>query len=333
MFWKYEIQHWFVQRKIGFIFLAVIAIGITTTVMTAEFINIGGHSDIVKRNAPVVLQSVYNQVVYVVMLLCSIFITSIANRDHASRMSSLVFVTPIRRSAYFFGRFLGGVTICATLLLIIHFAMALAPYMPWSPQDAYMAFSAFTHVHLFLTIGLPFIFLIQGLVYAFEMHFPGKFCTLYIVFSIILLDLIASRVYLLSDMQAETIGALLTPLNGLAQYHVGRFFNAEMMNTSVIPLSGLWLIHLLLWSSIVFIVFTIAYFRFSLTTKNIRPPVYATKASEGAIPTKMPTHTLTKWKLPSVDHDQFLYKDVVQEKKHHLYMCDSYHKCSWKPCF
>ncbi|WP_040669941.1 ABC transporter permease [Nitritalea halalkaliphila] len=135
LFLKKELTTW-LRSPMVWIFFLVIALLVLGAV-SSDNIQIGGASTSVKKNAPSVIQQYYGIMSLIALLMTTAVMNATANRDFDSGFSSILFSYPIKRSAYFFGKFLGAYLIALIPLLGISFGALLGPLMPWADPNRF----------------------------------------------------------------------------------------------------------------------------------------------------------------------------------------------------
>jgi hypothetical protein len=264
---QFELIYLFKKHKLTVMISAMFVFALPIFAMTNnEFFSIvaGEYSQNILRNAPYVVQEIYHFFTFLVVLGIYVYMTYSAHRDYATRMNHLVFVTPMRKHEYFFGRFFGGLCIGVFYLFVMHLAIAVTPFMPWATQ-AFGSLDVFVHIHMLLTIGIPMIFVFLSFSYALEMFFPQKNVSV-----IMLLMIPAIDAMMIHTSQTSSYGVLLTPNSLSARIEEGRSYTTEMINTMLVPFHGLWALHALVWCSIALLLLMASYqkFRFVLLQKN-----------------------------------------------------------------
>ena len=114
--WKfitYEWRYW-LKAPMTWILLGVNALLVFGAVSSDE-VQIGGGVGSVHKNAPYVIQQYYGMMSLICLLMTTAFMNATANRDFQYNMYQLIFSSPVKKSHYFFGKFIGapyGYAIC-----------------------------------------------------------------------------------------------------------------------------------------------------------------------------------------------------------------------------
>ncbi|HEX5869867.1 MAG TPA: hypothetical protein VFY65_05620, partial [Longimicrobium sp.] len=116
-------------------------------------------------NAPEMVAIISSIVGLVGMLVTAALFGDAATRDIQTRMHPLVFSTPLRKSEYLGGRFLGALAVNAVLLLGIPLGQLIAANMPYVEPRLVGPFRAGAYVQPFLLILLPNLLLTAAILF------------------------------------------------------------------------------------------------------------------------------------------------------------------------
>src|SRR5690349_967117 len=108
-FIKYEWKHW-LGAPMTWIFLGINTLLVFGAV-TSDNIQIGGGVGSVHKNSPFVVQTYYGVMSLVCLLMTTAFMNATANRDFQHGMYQFIFSSPIKKRDYYFGKFIGAITI------------------------------------------------------------------------------------------------------------------------------------------------------------------------------------------------------------------------------
>jgi ABC-type transport system involved in multi-copper enzyme maturation permease subunit len=155
------------------IFLLIIATMIFGAT-ASDRIQIGGAVGSVKKNAPMVVERFYMVMSLITLLMTTGFMTATANRDFSSGMFQFVFTSPIKKRDYFFGNFIGAVTIAMIPMLGVSIGSLLAPLMPWVQPERYGPIIWSGHLYGILAFAIPNTIIAGVLVYGLAMIFRNN---------------------------------------------------------------------------------------------------------------------------------------------------------------
>lgn len=127
----FEVRYWLRQPMV-YIFLLILGLMVFGAVST-ENIQIGGSIGSVYRNAPEVVYNFYGLMSFIGLLMVTAFVNGTAIRDFANNTSQIVFSTPISKSQYLIGKFLGSTFIALIPLLGISIGIIIGSWMPSQP--------------------------------------------------------------------------------------------------------------------------------------------------------------------------------------------------------
>jgi ABC-type transport system involved in multi-copper enzyme maturation permease subunit len=131
-FIKYEWKHW-LRSPMTWIFFGINTLLVMGAV-SSDNVVIGGAVGSVKKNSPFVVQNFYATMSLLCLLMTTAFMNATANRDFSSGMYQFVFSSPIKKKDYYYGKFIGAVTIAMVPLLGVSLGALIAPFMPWYNQ-------------------------------------------------------------------------------------------------------------------------------------------------------------------------------------------------------
>ena len=153
------------------IFFGVITLAVALAA-SSEFVTIGGSTaDTVNTNSPKAIQDLYATISIITLLIITAFLNSTANRDISSGMSALVFSSPIKKSDYFFGKFLGAVAISFIPVLGVSLGMLLAPLLPWANTDRFGDIFWSSHIEAWLVFGVANTLILGVIIYGLAVTF------------------------------------------------------------------------------------------------------------------------------------------------------------------
>ncbi len=261
---KFEIKYWLRQPML-YIFFAIIGL-LVFGASTSEQITIGERVGNVHKNAPFVVENFYALMSLICLLMITNFHNSGAARDFSEKTAQIIFSTPIRKADFIFGRFLGAFFISILPFLGVSVGNLIGTAMPWLDAERVgptiwsghlNGLTVFTIPNLFF--GGAIIFCIAALTRNTIISFVGSIGLL--VGYIITQNMI-------SDIDNETLGALLDPF-GLRTFGVAtKYWTVDERNTMSMGFEGLLLWNRLMWVSVGFVVLLFTYARFTFQEKN-----------------------------------------------------------------
>ena len=167
MFWRiawFEIKFW-LRSWMLWVFFGIVALLVFAAVslrgLTLFIVLTNTH-----RNAPFVIQSYYAYMSLFLLLMMAAFINSSALRDFRYNTNQIVFSTPIKRSSFLLGRFVGGTILSVIPMLGVSAGILLAKYMPWVDPDRWGPVDWNAHLHGVTVFALPTVFFLAAVLFA-----------------------------------------------------------------------------------------------------------------------------------------------------------------------
>jgi ABC-2 type transport system permease protein len=164
---------------------------------------------LVNLNSPYSILNLVAALLSVAPLLSVAFVASSVLRDDETRFAHLVYVTPINRFDYLFGRFLGGYVVSVLVFIGALFGIAVATFMPWLNTQRVDSFLFAPYIYATLVFVVPSIFVMGAIVFAVACKTRSiKWCYVSI-FAILILYIVSNM--LLQVLNIEFLAAILNP--------------------------------------------------------------------------------------------------------------------------
>lgn len=228
----------------------------------------GSALDPLKRNAPIVIARTMGITSAFFLMITSMIMGVAALRDFDHRMDALMFVLPIKKRDYLFGRFTGSFIILLLVFSGIPLGMILGDLMPWHTTSTLLDFNLWYYIQPFLSIVLPTLFF-GGAIFFISGALSRKLMIVYVQ-GIFFLMLYILGIQLLQGSTNHLLSGLLDPFTFQTISVVSRFWSVEERNTTLIAIEGVLLYNRLAWMSLGVIVLCIGYVRFSFKAKRKR---------------------------------------------------------------
>lgn len=250
------------KRPATYIYFALLLV-IAFLAVTTDVVRAGGSGGKLMENAPTVIINI--------MLFCMFLGTFIASaimgvpvlRDFEHATASMLFTTPLKKTQYLAGRFLGSFIILALIASGILWGMMLGHAIPWPwmDQEKLMAFTAYHYIHPFLVFALPNLFFFSAIF--FSGGTLGKRMVVVYAQAVILFMgyLIAQQ--FLSELDNRNTAAILDPFGFGANVVTTQYWTVAEQNSLVIPIEGVVIYNRLLWIVIGIFSLLLTFFRFS----------------------------------------------------------------------
>lgn len=268
-FFKFEIKSW-LRAPMPWIFLFIFAL-MTFFATVTDQLQIGGSFGNIWKNAPFVTQNWYGVFSLLSLLLITAFLNTAAIRDFENNTAQIVFASPVQKAGYFFGHFLGALLVCLIPMLGISLGMWLGvginSIAQWLDMERYGPFEIQSHINSYLALVIP------NMIFAGSILFTVAALTRSTMYSFIAaMVLLVGYIVagnLISDMENETLSALLDPFGFQAFSLITKYWTVDDKNhLSVSLLHPMLLSNRLLWMGIGLLVLFIGYWRFDFSEKT-----------------------------------------------------------------
>jgi len=236
--------------------------------VSSDELTIGGGTGSVHKNAPYVIQQYYGVFSLLCLLMTTAFMTAAANRDFNSGMYQFVFTSPIRKYEYFYGKFIGAVTIAMIPLLGVSLGALLGPLMPWVEPERYGGANLSAHLQGIVSLAIPNTIITGVFVYGLAVIFRNNIVS-FVGSMVILLLYVISQGYT-RDIEKEWLANLLDPYGGQPLNLAAKYMTVEEKNAHAVPLGGHFLVNRIIWVSISLFALFGFYTRFSFSIRNER---------------------------------------------------------------
>ncbi len=262
-FFLFEVRYWLRQPMVYiFTFInALLVFGATTS----DAVQIGGGVGSVVKNAPYVVYIFYGIMSFLAMLMVTAFVNGTAIRDHVNNTAQIIFSTPITKSAYLIGSFLGSTFVAALPLVGVSIGMVVGSWMPWLDALRTGPNMFMPHLQGFLVLGLPNVLFSAAIIFAVAVLQRSTMASFITAIALFVGYSISSS--MMEDMENQTVAAMLDPFGTTALSEATEYWTVAEKNSSAFPIKGLVLWNRLLWISVSIAIFLFGYFRFSFTDR------------------------------------------------------------------
>ncbi len=279
-FFNFEIKTW-LKAPMPWIFLILIGLlcGLATV---SDNVSIGGGFGNIYKNAPYVVMNWYVVISLFTVLLVAAFVNSAAIRDFEKKTDQIVFSKPISKSGYYFGHFWGGVLISMLPMLGVSLGMwigiGLNGIFEWTDAVRYGPFEIKSHLMSWVVFVIPNTIFIGGVLYAVAAKTKSTIYP-FVAAAALLVGWGVSQ-SLLSDIEYETIAALLDPFGAQTFGVSTKYWTVNDKNTMVHGLTGILLLNRIIWVSVGVIALLIGYWSFSFEEKKRKRQKKETKQTD-----------------------------------------------------
>jgi len=236
--------------------------------VSSDNVNIGGAIGSVHKNAPYVIQTYYGVMSLVSLLMTTAFMNASANRDFQYGMYQFVFSSPIRKRDYYFGKFIGAITISIIPLLGASLGSLIGPLMPWVQPERYGDIIWTGHLQGLLAFGIPNTIIAGVILYGLAILYRNNIVSFVGAMLVLVFYVVSSG--FTADIEKEWLANILDPFGFRPQGIIAKYMTIDEKNFHAVPLAGAFLFNRLLWLGISFIILMGTYFRFSFNTRKER---------------------------------------------------------------
>ncbi|MEI7662499.1 MAG: M1 family aminopeptidase [Bacteroidota bacterium] len=265
--WKfisYEWKYW-LRSPMIWIFLVINTLLVLGAV-SSDQVTIGGDMGSVHKNAPFVIQFYYGIMSLICLLMTTAFMNASANRDFDHNMYQFIFSSPIKKRDYYYGKFIGAVTISMLPLLGVSLGSLIGPLMPWAQPERYGDVTWNGHLLGIITFGIPNTIISAVLLYMLATLFRSNIVSF--IGAMVILVLYAVSAGFTKDIEKEWLANLLDPFGFRPEGIISKYMTVVEKNAGGVALSGAFLVNRLVWMGISAVILVAGYFKFSFSAPN-----------------------------------------------------------------
>jgi len=260
----FEVRYW-LKSWMLWIFLLIIG-ALVFGAASTDNITLGDALSNTFRNSPYNVQTYYSFIGLFTMIMAAAFINSAAARDFTFNTYQIIFSTPLKRSDFLLGRFLGAAFVSMIPMLGVSLGFLLAKYMPWVEPERWGPIVWKAHLNGILLFALPNAFIIAAILFALAVLARSEIVSF--VASLVLLAGYGVSDYLLQNVERQKLGAILDPFGIRTYAYVTRYWTVAEKNTLAAGYFGYLLWNRLLWVAVAIAIFALAYARFSFAERR-----------------------------------------------------------------
>ena len=261
-----------IKRPATYIYFAILFL-MAFLIISTDAVTIGGAGGQVKINSATTLNMMMLVLSVIFFMITSAIMGVPVLRDFDHKVEALIFVNPIKKFDYLFGRFIGSFIILVLVFTGLLFGFMLGSVMPWLDADKLLPFNLYFFFQPF------FIFILSNLFISAAIFFAGGTLSrkILVVYTqgIILLTLYLITGGLTESLDNKIFAALIDPFALNTNSIFTEYWTIAEKNMQVIPLQGIVLYNRLIWTALAFVLLAVTYFAFSFTV--IRKPLLKIK--------------------------------------------------------
>jgi ABC-2 type transport system permease protein len=194
------------------------------------------------------------------------FVANAVVRDDVTNFGPMIRATPVGRSNFLAGRFLGGLAIAILGYVAIPLGIAVGSAMPWVDPETVGPGGFATYAWPFLIIAIPNLILSSALLFSLATVTRSMLAS-YIGVLVLVMAYLAVSVVASADPANLETAARYEPLATAAIGEATRYWTAAEMNTRLVPLEGKLLFNRLFALGLAALFLGIAWARFSMTER------------------------------------------------------------------
>jgi ABC-2 type transport system permease protein len=211
-------------------------------------------------NAPIITAAVTIVGSMIALLVIAGVAGDAATRDVEVRMHSLLYTTPLRKSAYLGGRFLGAFAVTALLLVAVPAGLLLTTQMPGIEARLLGPFRAEAYLMSYFYFAIPNAFVATAVLFSMAMV-SRRAIAAYGGAAVLFFGTFVSDGYIADTLGKWDLARIVDPLGYTTMHGYWRSLNPLQKNTALISLDQALLTNRLLWLGVGAALLAIAYLR------------------------------------------------------------------------
>jgi ABC-2 type transport system permease protein len=180
--------------------------------------------------------------------------------DFEYRTHHFLFTTPITKTQYLGGRFLGAFIIVLGIFLSVGLGAFLGTLLPGMDADRMGPNRLIVYIWPYVLILLPNMLLIGGVFFMIA-TLSRKMLPVYIGSVLMLLGYLIA-LNLIRDIDNKTLGSMIDPFGTIAMNRVTEYWTVDERNVRLIPVEGVFLWNRVMWLAIAVSAIALCFWRF-----------------------------------------------------------------------
>jgi ABC-2 type transport system permease protein len=262
---SFELKTW-IRGMMVYVFLAIVTL-FAFLATSSENVSIGGVASS-NLNSPYILQLLYALMSILGCAMVTAFVNSATTRDFSSGMHSIIFAQPIRKVPFLMGRFWGATLIACLPMAGVSLGILATGINPYNDADELSPVVWEAHAWSWLVFVIPNTILLAAVIYAIA-TWTRSTAASFVGLLILLVGYTLSD-QLISNLEQETLAAMLDPFGFAAFQTATKYWTAQERNTQFVTLSGLVLWNRLFWLSASGVIIAVATWRFDFSERQSR---------------------------------------------------------------
>ncbi len=224
----------------------------------------------VAENAPYAITVALAIMSLFYLFVITSFVANAVVRDDQTGFGPMIRATPVGRTQFLAGRFLGGLAIAVLGYLALPLGIAIGAMMPWVDPETVRSSGFVAYAWPFAIIAIPNILLSSALLFALATITRSMLAS-YIGVLVFVMGYLVVTAVLASRPEFQDAMARFEPLAMGALFDVSRYWTADEMNTRLIPLAGNLLFNRMFVLALSALLLAVTWWRFSMTERAPSP--------------------------------------------------------------
>ena len=220
----------------------------------------------VHENSPYAVTFALGVLATFYLFVITSFVANAVVRDDVTGFGPMIRATPVGRTQFLAGRFLGGLVIALIGYTAVPLGIALGAAMPWVDPETIGPGGVATYAWPFLVIAIPNIILSSALLFSLATLTRSMLAS-YIGVLVLVLGYLTISTVLGAEPSYQDAIARYEPLGMGAIGEVSRYWTAADMNTKLVPLDGNLLFNRVFVLGLSALFLGLAWARFSMTER------------------------------------------------------------------
>ncbi len=225
-----------------------------------------GSPGAVNENSPFTVSIAIALLTIFYLFVITAFVANAVVRDDATGFGPMIRATPVGRTSFLAGRFLGGLAIAILGYLAVPAGIAVGAAMPWVDPETVGPNSLALYLWPFLVIAIPNLLLSAALLFALATMTRSMLAS-YIGVVVLVMAYLSVPLLLGDDPSWQDTVAQFEPFGTGAVGEVSRYWTAADMNTRPVPLEGNLLFNRIFVLGLSALFLGLAWLRFSMTER------------------------------------------------------------------
>jgi ABC-2 type transport system permease protein len=260
---RYEFRYMFWSIPTLVAFTALFGFAALVTGSGAEFQLSASDGDVL-INAPMMITTfLLVSSVLSIFIVPSIMATTVL-KDTDSKFDAILYATPITKSDYLFGRFLGAFAALMLVMAAGPLGMLLGTFWPWTAAGTLAPTNLMHYLVVYFGFLMPSMMFLSALIFAVAvMSRSMMYCYVTVIGLFVFYIAGQGFVNIAGQVSTNIISPLWDPFMMAAFNDQIRYWTIAELNNDLISYTGIVLANRLLWLGIAIGLFATAYLRFS----------------------------------------------------------------------